>query len=58
LAGNGKKSLRETADALLAKLPLARKATARGYAESSFTFTMTLANVIQTHEHAGDFKEP
>jgi hypothetical protein len=25
---------------------------------SSFAFAMTQANVIGTHEHAGDFKEP
>jgi hypothetical protein len=41
--GHGKKVLRETADPPSPKLAPARKATARGYAEGSFAFTMMLA---------------
>jgi hypothetical protein len=35
-----------------------QRAAARGYAEGSSAFYDEAGNVIETHEHAGDFKEP
>jgi hypothetical protein len=36
---------------------LGMRCTAAGHILRSFAFTISLANVIETHEHKGEFKE-